>query len=210
MIPAAFDYEVAESVDHAISLLGQHGDDAKLIAGGHSLLPLMKLRLATPSVLIDVDRLDDLDFVRDGGDHVAIGARTRLHAVNRSELLAAQVPILAHAAGQVGDPQVRHRGTIGGSLAHADPASDLPAVMLALGGSFVAHGPNGERVIAARTSSPGSSSRRSSRPSWSPSCGCPRWPMPAGRSRSSTAGPSTGPSSAWRRCGPTAAAASAW
>lgn len=150
MIPAAFDYEVAESVDHAISLLGQHGDDAKLIAGGHSLLPLMKLRLATPSVLIDVDRLDDLDFVRDGGDHIAVGARTRLHAVNRSELLAAQVPILAHAAGQVGDPQVRHRGTIGGSLAHADPASDLPAVMLALGGSFVAHGPNGERVIAAR------------------------------------------------------------
>ena len=78
MIPASFDYEVAESVDHAISLLGQHGDDAKLIAGGHSLLPLMKLRLATPSVLIDVDRLDDLDFVRDGGDHIAVGARTRL------------------------------------------------------------------------------------------------------------------------------------
>jgi len=150
MIPAAFDYEVAESVDHAISLLGQHGDDAKLIAGGHSLLPLMKLRLATPSVLIDVDRLDDLDFVRDDGDHIAVGARTRLHAVKHSSLLQAQVPILAHAAGQVGDPQVRHRGTIGGSLAHADPASDLPAVMLALGGSFVAQGPNGERVIPAR------------------------------------------------------------
>jgi aerobic carbon-monoxide dehydrogenase medium subunit len=150
MIPAAFDYEVAESVDHAVALLGQHGDDAKLIAGGHSLLPLMKLRLATPSVLIDVDRLDELDFVRDGGDHIAVGARTRLHAVQQASLLQEQVPILAHAAGQVGDPQVRHRGTIGGSLAHADPASDLPAVMLALGGSFVAHGPNGERVIPAR------------------------------------------------------------
>ena len=150
MIPAAFDYEVADSVDHAISLLGQHGDDAKLIAGGHSLLPLMKLRLATPSVLIDVDRLDDLAFVREDGDHIAVGARTRLHEVQQSSLLQSQVAILAHAAGQVGDPQVRHRGTIGGSLAHADPASDLPAVMLALGGSFVAHGPNGERVIAAR------------------------------------------------------------
>lgn len=150
MIPAAFDYEVATSVDHAIALLGEHGDDAKLIAGGHSLLPLMKLRLATPSVLIDVDRLDDLAYVRDDGDHIGVGARTRLHEVQRSSLLQSQVAILAHAAGQVGDPQVRHRGTIGGSLAHADPASDLPAVMLALGGSFVAHGPNGERVIAAR------------------------------------------------------------
>ncbi len=150
MIPAAFDYTVAESVEHAIALLGEHGDDAKLIAGGHSLLPLMKLRLATPAMLIDVDRLDELSFVRDGGDHIAIGARTRHHDVQGSLLLQTDVPILAHAAGQVGDPQVRHRGTIGGSIAHADPASDLPAVLLALGGSLVARGPSGDRVIDAR------------------------------------------------------------
>lgn len=149
MIPAAFDYTVADSVDHAIALLAEHGDDAKLLAGGHSLLPLMKLRLATPSILIDVDRLDDLAFVRNDGDHIAVGARTRHHDIAQSALLQTEVPILAHAAGHVGDPQVRHRGTIGGSIAHADPASDLPAVMLALGGSFVVRGPNGDRVIPA-------------------------------------------------------------
>jgi carbon-monoxide dehydrogenase medium subunit len=148
MIPAAFDYVRADSPDHAISLLGEHGDEAKLLAGGHSLLPLMKLRLASPSVLVDVGRLTDLSYVRDAGDHVAIGALTRHRDLETSALLATEVPILAHAAGQVGDPQVRHRGTIGGSLAHADPASDLPAVVLALGGTLVARGPNGEREIA--------------------------------------------------------------
>ena len=150
MIPAKFDYAVAESVDHAIQLLGEHGDDAKLIAGGHSLLPLMKLRLATPAMLIDVDRLDDLDYIRDEGDAIAIGARTRHCAVEGSSLLDEHVPILSHTAGRVGDPQIRHRGTIGGSIAHADPASDLPAVMLALGGTFVAQGPGGTREIPAR------------------------------------------------------------
>jgi aerobic carbon-monoxide dehydrogenase medium subunit len=149
MIPAAFDYVRADTADHAISLLGEHGDEAKLLAGGHSLLPLMKLRLASPSVLIDVGRLSDLSYVRDGGDHVAVGALTRHRDLETSELLQADVAILAHAAGQVGDPQVRHRGTIGGSLAHADPASDLPAVILALGGTLVAQGPNGQREIAA-------------------------------------------------------------
>jgi len=149
MIPAAFDYVRADSPDHALSLLAEHGDEAKLLAGGHSLLPLMKLRLASPSVLIDVGRLSDLSYVRDGGDHVAIGALTRHRDLEISDLLAAEAPILAHAAGQVGDPQVRHRGTIGGSLAHADPASDLPAVVLAMGGTMVARGPNGERTIPA-------------------------------------------------------------
>ena len=148
MIPAAFDYVRADSPDHALALLAEHGDEAKLLAGGHSLLPLMKLRLASPSVLIDVGRLSDLSYVRDGGDHVAIGALTRHRDLEISDLLGTEVPILAHAAGQVGDPQVRHRGTIGGSLAHADPASDLPAVVLALGGTMVARGPNGEREIA--------------------------------------------------------------
>ena len=149
MIPAAFDYQRADSAEEAVALLAEHGDEAKLLAGGHSLLPLMKLRLAAPSVLVDVGRLDDLRYVRDAGDHVAIGALTRHRDLETDQLLAAQVPLLAHAAGEVGDPQVRHRGTFGGSLAHADPASDLPAVLLALGGTLVARGPDGERTIAA-------------------------------------------------------------
>src|SRR4051812_12955661 len=148
MIPAAFDYVRAESADHAIKLLGEHGDDAKLLAGGHSLLPLMKLRLATPAVLVDLGRVTDLSYVRDAGDHVAVGALTRHHDVEHSDLLGTEAPLLAHAAGEVGDPQVRHRGTIGGSVAHGDPASDLPAVLLALRATLVAQGPSGTREIA--------------------------------------------------------------
>ncbi|MEA3019298.1 MAG: aerobic carbon-monoxide dehydrogenase medium subunit [Actinomycetota bacterium] len=149
MIPVGFDYERVASADEALALLAQHGDDAKLLAGGHSLLPLMKLRFATPSVLIDVGRVSELSYVREVGDAVAIGALTRHHDVQHSDLLKAQVPILAHAAGQVGDQQVRHRGTIGGSIAHGDPASDLPAVVLALGGTMVIRGQKGEREVAA-------------------------------------------------------------
>ncbi|MGZ7008010.1 MAG: FAD binding domain-containing protein, partial [Ilumatobacteraceae bacterium] len=149
MIPAAFDYVRASSADEAISLIGQHGDDAKFLAGGHSLLPLMKLRLAQPSVLVDIGRISDLSYIRDAGDHIAIGALTRHMDLETSSVLAEHVPLLAHAAGHVGDPQVRHRGTIGGSIAHSDPASDLPATTLALGATYVAHGPNGTREIAA-------------------------------------------------------------
>ena len=149
MIPAAFDYQRAASADEAISLLTEHGDEAKLLAGGHSLLPLMKLRLATPAMLIDVGRLTELSYIRDAGDHVAIGALTRHRDVETSDVLKAEVPLLAHAASYVGDPQVRHRGTLGGTLAHGDPASDLPAVILALGATLVAKGPDGEREIAA-------------------------------------------------------------
>ena len=149
MIPSAFDYVRAASVDEALAQLAEHGDEAKLLAGGHSLLPLMKLRLAAPTVLIDIGRLRDLSYVRDGGNHVAVGALTRHRDVEISDLLRAEVPLLAHTAGLVGDPQVRHRGTIGGSVAHGDPASDLPAVVLALGGTLVARGPGGEREIAA-------------------------------------------------------------
>jgi len=149
VIPASFSYVRAESADDAVALLAEYGDDAKLIAGGHSLLPLMKLRLATPSVLVDVARVADLTYVSDGGDHVAIGGLTRHHDVETNPLVRDAVPILGHAAGQVGDPQVRHRGTLGGSLAHGDPASDLPAVVLALGGTIVARGPQGERTISA-------------------------------------------------------------
>lgn len=149
MIPAAFDYVRAESAEEAISLIGQHGDEAKLMAGGHSLLPLMKLRLAQPSVIIDIGRVSDLSYIREGDDHIAIGALTRHTDVETSEVLIEHVPLLAHATSHVGDPQVRHRGTIGGSVAHADPASDLPATTLALGATYVVQGPNGTREIAA-------------------------------------------------------------
>ena len=149
MIPAAFAYARADSLDEAVALLTEHGDEAKLLAGGHSLLPLMKLRLATPSVLVDVGRLDELRYVRDEGDTVAVGGLTRHHDLEVDAILREHVPLLAAAAAEVGDPQVRHRGTIAGSLAHGDPASDLPAVLLALRGEVVVSGPAGRRVIAA-------------------------------------------------------------
>jgi len=149
VIPAAFDYVRAGSADEAISLIGQYGDDAKFLAGGHSLLPLMKLRLAQPTVLVDIGRLTDLSYIHDQGDHIAIGALTRHMEVENSPILAEHVPLLAHAASHVGDPQVRHRGTIGGSIAHSDSASDLPATTLALGATYVVKGPNGTREIAA-------------------------------------------------------------
>jgi carbon-monoxide dehydrogenase medium subunit len=149
MIPAAFDYVRASTLDDALRRLGEGGEDAKLIAGGHSLLPLMKLRLAAPSMLIDIGRLSDLSYVREDGDTVAVGALTRHREVEISDTLRTHAPLLAHVAGQVGDPQVRHRGTIGGSIAHGDPASDLPAACLALGASFKVTGPEGTRTIAA-------------------------------------------------------------
>jgi aerobic carbon-monoxide dehydrogenase medium subunit len=149
MIPLAFDYEVAESVDHAIELLGQHGEEAKLLAGGHSLLPIMKLRLAAPTVLIDLGRIDDLNYVRDEGDHLAIGAMTRHCDVERDATLKEHCGLIAYTASLVGDPQVRHRGTIGGSVSHGDAASDLPSALLALDANFVVKGPGGERTVAA-------------------------------------------------------------
>ena len=149
MIPLAFDYEVAESVDHAIELLGQHGEEAKLLAGGHSLLPIMKLRLAAPAVLVDLGRLEDLKYVRDEGDHIAVGAMTRHSDVETDPILQEQCGLLAYTTSLVGDPQVRHRGTIGGSIAHGDAASDLPSALLALEGTFVVKGSGGERTVAA-------------------------------------------------------------
>ena len=149
MIPSSFDYRLAATVDAALDLLVEYGDDAKLLAGGHSLLPLMKLRLAAPEVIVDIGRINELSYIRDQGDSVAIGALTRHHQVQHSELLAAEVPLLPYATSKVGDPQVRHRGTIGGSIAHGDPASDLPAVVLALGATFTLSGPGGERQVPA-------------------------------------------------------------
>jgi carbon-monoxide dehydrogenase medium subunit len=148
VIPAPFEYERAESVEQAIELLG--GGDVKLLAGGHSLLPAMKLRLARPALLVDLWHVDGLRGIREDGDRIAIGALTRHHDVHHSELLREACPILSFAAGTIGDPQVRHRGTIGGSVAHGDPASDTPTVLVALGADVVVRGPEGERVVPAR------------------------------------------------------------
>ncbi|AHY47907.1 Aerobic-type carbon monoxide dehydrogenase middle subunit CoxM/CutM-like protein [Rubrobacter radiotolerans] len=150
MIPLKFDYEVAESAEHAIQLLGEHGEEAKIMAGGHSLLPMMKLRLAAPAVIVDVSRIPDLSYIREEGDSIAIGALTRHTEAEHSDLLMEQCGLVAYTASQVGDPQVRHRGTIGGSLAHGDAASDLPTTMLTLDAEFTVAGPNGERTVAAR------------------------------------------------------------
>src|SRR6266513_1868288 len=149
MIPAAFDYERAVSLDNAVELLTNAGDEGKAIAGGHSLLPLMKLRLARPTVLVDIERIDDLDYVRDGGDHLEIGALTRMFELVDDPVLKEHCGLLAYAAGQVGDPQVRHRATIGGSVAHGDPASDPPTALLTLDAEFVVRGPGGERTVPA-------------------------------------------------------------
>ncbi len=149
MIPVAFAYERATSTDHALALLAEHGDDAKLLAGGHSLLPLMKYRLAAPAMVVDVGRLTDLSYVREDGDVLAIGAITRHRDVETSDLVRSQVGLLAAATSKVGDPQVRHRGTLGGALAHGDPASDLPATLIALRGTLVVQGPSGTREVAA-------------------------------------------------------------
>ena len=155
MIPAPFDYVAAESAAHAIDLLADHGDDAKVLAGGHSLLPMMKLRLAAPEVLIDIAGVTELAGVAVDGDELVIGATTRHADLAGSALVRTDAPLLAHAASLVGDPQIRHRGTIGGSLAHADPAADLPMALVALGGSVELRGarrnpPGGRRRLLHR------------------------------------------------------------
>jgi carbon-monoxide dehydrogenase medium subunit len=155
MIPAPFAYERATSVEHATELLT--GDpDAKVLAGGQSLLPLMRLRFARPSLLVDIGRIPDLAYVREEGDEVAIGALTRHHDLATSEVLQRACPIVAYAASDIGDPQIRHMGTIGGSCAHADPASDLPTVLLALDANLVVRGPGGSsRTVPASAFSHG-------------------------------------------------------
>ena len=148
MIPAKFDYVRPSSLDEAVSALASGGEDAKVIAGGQSLLPLLRLRFSYPSVLVDVGGLDALRGVRDLGDSLEIGALTTHYELTRDPLIAAHCGLLAQAAGTIADPAVRHRGTIGGALAHADPAGDLPAVITALDATLVATGPDGERVLA--------------------------------------------------------------
>ncbi len=148
MFPSAFDYVRASSVEEAVGLLQQHGEDAKLLAGGHSLLPMMKLRLATPAVLIDIGRIQDLSGVSVNGG-ITLGAGATYAELIGSRELAQACPLLAETAAQVGDMQVRNCGTVGGSVAHADPAADMPATMLALDATFTARGPNGERSLPA-------------------------------------------------------------
>jgi aerobic carbon-monoxide dehydrogenase medium subunit len=149
MIPASFEYIRPGSLDEAISALADGGDDAKVIAGGQSLLPLLRLRLAYPELLVDVGALDELQEISDTGDWLVIGAGTTHYRVMHDPLIDQHCGLLAQATGTVADPAVRHRGTLGGSLVHADPAGDLPAVILALDAVLVARGPGGEREIAA-------------------------------------------------------------
>jgi aerobic carbon-monoxide dehydrogenase medium subunit len=149
MIPAKFEYVRPDSVDEAVRALADAGEEGKVIAGGQSLLPLLRLRLSYPEVLVDVAGLDELRGVRDGGDALVIGARTTHYQLVHDPLVAEHAGLLAQATATVADPAVRHRGTLGGALAHGDPAGDLPAVILALDGTLTAQGPGGEREIAA-------------------------------------------------------------
>lgn len=149
MIPANFDYVRPGSVEEAVGALAEHGPDAKVLAGGHSLLPLMKLRLAHPAVIVDIGRIDGLRGIREDGDWLAIGATTTHRDIVTSDLVQQHCSVLAGVTATVGDPQVRHRGTIGGSLAHGDPASDQPTVVVALDAQLVAEGPGGRRTIPA-------------------------------------------------------------
>ena len=149
MIPAGFEYHAPRSVADAIKLLGDLGPDAKLLAGGHSLLPMMKLRFAVPSALIDLGKIADLRGISQLGDQIRIGAMTTENDLLRSALLAEKVPLLVEGAGWIADPQIRYKGTIGGDISHGDPGNDHPALMLALDASFLLKGPNGERVVKA-------------------------------------------------------------
>lgn len=150
MYPASFEYVRPSTLDEAVALLARHGEDAKVLAGGHSLIPAMKLRLARPKVVIDIGRLGGLSYIREAGGRISIGAMTTHHDIESSALLRDKCPLLAETAGHIGDVQVRNKGTIGGSLVHADPAADHPAAILALDAELEVAGPTGRRTIAAR------------------------------------------------------------
>ncbi|GHO96830.1 carbon monoxide dehydrogenase [Reticulibacter mediterranei] len=148
-VPAPFDYHPAQTVDEAIALLQQYGDEAKVLAGGHSLIPAMKLRLSQPGHLVDIGRISGLSYIREEQGVVAIGSLTTYTQIESSDVLKRDFPIIPECASVIADQQVRNRGTIGGSIAHSDPASDMPGVVLALRGEIVAQGPNGKRTIKA-------------------------------------------------------------
>jgi carbon-monoxide dehydrogenase medium subunit len=150
MIPAQFDYLTPKTLDEAVLLLGQHSDEAKVLAGGHSLIPAMKLRLAMPQMIIDIGRISDLAYIREEAGQIRIGAMTTHYQLESSDRLREICPLLPECAAQIGDVQVRNKGTIGGSLAHSDPAGDWPAAIIALGADIVAVSASGERIINAR------------------------------------------------------------
>jgi aerobic carbon-monoxide dehydrogenase medium subunit len=147
MIPPSFDYHAPSTLDEAVALLARLGDSAKILAGGQSLIPAMRFRLAAPEVLVDLGRLHELSYVEEHGDHLAIGALTREHALERSELVASSYPLLLDTARVIADPIVRNKATVGGNLAHADPANDHPATMLAYNAQVIARSPSGNRTI---------------------------------------------------------------
>jgi len=149
MIPAQFDYQAPATLEEAVSLLASDLDGAKILAGGHSLIPAMKLRLAQPQLLVDIARIKSLAYIREEGDRILIGATTTHYQLESSDLLKRICPLLSECAKSIGDVQVRNKGTIGGSLAHSDPAGDWPAAILALGADLVLVGPNGERTVKA-------------------------------------------------------------
>ena len=149
MIPPRFDYHVPKSIGEAIAMLGQFGSDAKLLAGGHSLLPMMKLRFAQPAHLIDINRIPELRGIREEGGTIAIGAMTVENDLINSPIIQNKLPLLAHAAKLIADPQVRNRGTIGGDIAHGDPGNDHPALSMVCQAQFVLEGPNGRRSVSA-------------------------------------------------------------
>ncbi len=148
-IPAAFDYHTATSVDEAIALLQQYGDEAKVLAGGHSLLPTMKMRLAQPGHLVDIGRISGLSYIREDSGAVAVGAMTRYSTIMRSDVVGKYFALLPEGTALIGDQQIRNRGTIGGSVAHSDPAADMPGMVLALKADIVVQGPGGKRTIRA-------------------------------------------------------------
>ncbi|MCK4707059.1 MAG: xanthine dehydrogenase family protein subunit M [Gammaproteobacteria bacterium] len=149
MIPGNFEYHVPTNIADAVSLLGKYGDEAKILAGGHSLLPMMKLRFAEPAHLIDINGIDELRGVKENGGQICIGAMTTENQLIASQLLWDKCPLIPEAAKSIADPQVRNKGTIGGDIAHGDPGNDHPAVMMAVGASFVLAGANGERTVPA-------------------------------------------------------------
>ncbi|MFQ5839242.1 MAG: FAD binding domain-containing protein [Candidatus Methylomirabilales bacterium] len=147
MIPPSFEYFTPATVSEAVSLLQKHGEDAKILAGGHSLIPLMKLRLASPRFLIDINQISGLDYIKEANGYLTIGALTREADIESSELIRSKYPIIADTGAVIGDPLVRNMATVGGNLAHGDPANDHPATMLALGAEVVAIGPKGKRTV---------------------------------------------------------------
>lgn len=150
MIPASFDYVAPRTLPEAVAELVSRGQEAKVLAGGHSLIPLMKLRLSTPSFLVDIGRINNLNYIREEDGHIAIGALTTHHDIQFSELIRRKLPLLSSAASQIGDPQVRNRGTIGGAAAHADPFGDFPTCLVTLDAQLIIAGQRGERTIPAR------------------------------------------------------------